>query len=841
MAKLQPVWAIDIGQSALKAIKLLPSEEPGHAIAEAFDFIEYPKILSQPDADADELVQQALTTLLERNDMAGCRVSLAVSGQSGLVKFIKLPPVEKKRIPDIVKFEARQHIPFGLDEVIWDYQQITGAEEDKPKKKGKKDEVDDEDDFDFTETEVGLFAMKREMIYRAIEPLTDAGIEVDLIQMAPLALYNFAAFDQVEEPGGGKSVVVVDLGADHTDLIITDGVRIWQRNVAIGGNHFTRALTKELKLTFAKAEHLKRNATAAKSHDPRAVFKAMQGVYHDLAHEIGRSVGFFSSVNRGKTEISRVVGLGNGFKLPGLQKYLQQQLELEVVKLNQFDKLTGDVLEQPQFKENMASFAVAYGLGLQGLGPGPLQTNLLPPEIRQARLIRRKKPWALVAAALLLLGLTIKFGAGDFRVLASTKQPGFDSAVASAKSVTSRASGYESDYSTQKSQFLNKKTEGENLVVTNTGQSTWPQVSVLLSQAIPDQAEVYGLDPDEPEHQLILANLRIHIDAIIPVYVPDLRAQWFDSQLADLGVFTKAFMHPYDRNNPPEGEGWVIQIVGHHYNPSPNSTTKNADVPDTFNGLPTRFGPLVYLSEQILPRFQENLDLRLNGISHATLAWFQEDEQWTTDKGARTNGLSALPIPLMPRAAAAAPASGGPGGGRLGEGGGQMSGQGGMGAYAGAGGDADGGGMGSGEEYGEYGGMMGVGQGGGMGMGGGRFGGAFGGRGQEDRIDYLTRTDFMVHVVWNPADSSEEPETPEALQTKRQELIESLRQALQDAGRQRPFTLEDLNKASREASQRREQQLRQGQQQADQTPEGEEPNAAEGEGEASQPSAPATN
>ena len=70
-------------------------------------------------------------------------------------------------------------------------------------------------------------------------------------------------------------MVLLDIGADNTDLIITDGNRIWQRNVPIGGNHFTRALTKELKLTFAKAEHLKRNAT--KAADPRGDFHGHAG------------------------------------------------------------------------------------------------------------------------------------------------------------------------------------------------------------------------------------------------------------------------------------------------------------------------------------------------------------------------------------------------------------------------------------------------------------------------------------------------------------------------------------------------------------------------------------
>jgi type IV pilus assembly protein PilM len=129
MAKIQAVWAIDIGQSALKAIKLVPGETAEQVVAEAFDFIEYPKILSQPDADPDELVREALATFTDRNDLKGCKVAIAVPGQSGLVKFIKLPPVEKKRIPDIVKFEAKQQIPFALDEVVWAYQQIGGDQE----------------------------------------------------------------------------------------------------------------------------------------------------------------------------------------------------------------------------------------------------------------------------------------------------------------------------------------------------------------------------------------------------------------------------------------------------------------------------------------------------------------------------------------------------------------------------------------------------------------------------------------------------------------------------------------------------------------------------------------
>src|SRR5688572_10130654 len=116
MAKTSAVWGIDIGQCALKALRCRPHEKDDKkVVVEAFDYIEYPKILSQPEANREELIREALEQFVSRNDVTGDRVAIAVPGQSGLARFIKLPPVEAKKIPDIVKYEARQQIPFALE------------------------------------------------------------------------------------------------------------------------------------------------------------------------------------------------------------------------------------------------------------------------------------------------------------------------------------------------------------------------------------------------------------------------------------------------------------------------------------------------------------------------------------------------------------------------------------------------------------------------------------------------------------------------------------------------------------------------------------------------------
>src|SRR5438132_758218 len=169
---VQPgVWGIDLGQCALKAIRVEVHDD--QVVATAFDYVEHPKILSQPDADPDQLTREALEKFLSRNSLRGDEVAISVPGQSGLARFVKLPPVEEKKIPDIVRFEAKQQIPFPLEEVVWDYQKIGAGEVT--------------DGFAM-ETEVGIFAMKRDMVNRALQHfqgrhLDQVDLDVDVAEV----------------------------------------------------------------------------------------------------------------------------------------------------------------------------------------------------------------------------------------------------------------------------------------------------------------------------------------------------------------------------------------------------------------------------------------------------------------------------------------------------------------------------------------------------------------------------------------------------------------------------------------------------------------------------------
>ena len=586
MAKIKRCWGIDIGQCAIKALRC--TLEGDQVVADAFDYIEYPKILSQPEAEPEQLIKEALETFLSRNEISrrDDKVAISVPGQSGLAKFFKPPPVDVKRLPDICRFEARQQIPFPLEEVIWDFQQLAGGQ------------VVDGFAID---TEVGLFAMKREQVHRALRPFNTADIQLDMVQLAPISIYNFVShdiltdgpdvdmFDPDDPP---DSIVVLAMGTDATDLVVTNGFRMWQRSIPLGGNHFTKQLTKELKLTFAKAEHLKRNARQAE--DPKTVFQAMRPIFNDLVTEVQRSIGFFQGIDR-KAKIRGVVLLGNTVKLPGLQQYISKNLGYDVLEFDSFKELSGaSVLGSPQFSENVLAYGVSYGLCLQGLGKARLSTNLLPREILTKRAIKAKKPWAVASVGALLLACSFNFFF-HYNVWSKVKDDYQEGGVtwkageSKVSQVKTTSTGYVREHGDKEAQLEFVTEIGEEVVGSGDRRLLWLELMTALNRALPWPENV---PPSEyVDYKTLPMDERpvFYIDYVESEYFADLTT-WYTARVANRYFELTRHLKANSENrvletsetaesaeNPdqllagaadlpgPTGAGWVIELSGHHF------------------------------------------------------------------------------------------------------------------------------------------------------------------------------------------------------------------------------------------------------------------------------------
>ncbi len=377
MAASNTSWGIEVGAGAIKALKLVARGD-GFEVAE-FAVIPHKKVLSTPDLDVDEAVRLSLGALAGHYDLSGATIAMSVPGHAAFARFAKLPPVEPKKVPQIVRFEAQQQIPFPLEEVEWDYQ--TFRSPNSP------------------EVEAGIFAITKQRINERLAIYQDVGVTPHIVTLSPVAAYNALAYDlsfAEDTPGA----IILDIGATSTDLIIAEAGRVWIRTFPIGGHNFTQALVEKFNLSYLKAEKLKREVEHSKHS--KHILQALRPVFSDLAQDVQRSLGYYQSLHP-DANLTRLIGLGSTFNLPGLRRYLKQQLQINVYRIEQFKQISVEGPEGAGFQAAAVNMATAYGLALQGLDSAALVANLMPPAVVREAMWRSKYKWFAVAAGIALL------------------------------------------------------------------------------------------------------------------------------------------------------------------------------------------------------------------------------------------------------------------------------------------------------------------------------------------------------------------------------------------------------------------------------------------------------
>lgn len=374
MATSNACWGIEVGAGGIKAVKLVLDGE-GVRVAE-FAVMPHKRVLSTPELNQDDAIRLALGAFVNQYDLSKARVAVSVPGHAAFARFAKLPPVEPKQIPKIVRFEAEQQIPFSLDEVEWDFQ--TFRSPDSP------------------DVEVGIFAATKERIRQQLQLYDDYGIVPDIVTLSPIAVYNAMAYDLVFDertPG----TVIVDVGTTSTDLIIAEAGRVWVRTFPLGGHNFTQEIVDKFSVSYPKAEKIKREVHKSKS--ARHVLQALRPIFSDLGQEIQRSIGYYQSLHS-DSDLQRVIGVGATFELQGIRKALQQQVQLTVYTVEEFKRAKFDGADEATLGQSAGQLMTAYGLALQGLEYATLEANLMPAAVVREAVWRRKTPWFAAAAGL---------------------------------------------------------------------------------------------------------------------------------------------------------------------------------------------------------------------------------------------------------------------------------------------------------------------------------------------------------------------------------------------------------------------------------------------------------
>jgi Tfp pilus assembly PilM family ATPase len=248
------------------------------------------------------------------------------------------------------------------------------------------------------------------------ERIARLGIEQeDLCEVTTTANALIAAY-RASYPSSYRSILV-HLGAQTTVVVIVlAGQGAFAASFQMGGDFFTRALSRQRNCSEDQAEALKRKMNFLAGPDASEEFSA---VVDGWVAELKRQLSEWFQHNPGASSATppfELIASGGGFEQPGLLEYLRREAGLPL-------QLWTTGSESGATAPNKA-FEVAFGVALQALGHGPKAISLLPADYRQAWQKRLARQRVDLASAVLVLVCVLVLALGTWRKLTlfSTKQ-----------------------------------------------------------------------------------------------------------------------------------------------------------------------------------------------------------------------------------------------------------------------------------------------------------------------------------------------------------------------------------------------------------------------------------
>lgn len=467
MATAKSAWGIEIGASALKAIRLV--REGDSVVVTDFTVIPHQQVLSAPDVDPAAMVRFTLGQFLAANveKLKSDRVVVSVAGRDAFARFAKLPVGGNlKNLAKLIDFESKQQIPFPIDQVEWDYQAFKSE--------------------DNIEVDVGIFAITKDRIGELLTLYRECGLNPDVITIAPNAVFNAVTYDLNLDLSSGP-VMVVDVGTNATDIVVAERGIGWMRSFPLGGHSFTEAISGGFDIPYKKAEKLKLEGAASKH--AKQVMQRMKDTFDSLISEIRKSKDYYESTHPGAS-VEKILGTGSTLKIPGLRKFITQQIGVEVERLDEFKRIQLEGDQAAEFAANSMGLVVAYGLALQGVGLGAINVNLVPMAVRRERAWMAKGKWFAAAAG---LGLVIS---GMLFIRPITGRSGLGSSTpASVESTISQGKAFKAQYDELSGAGANGGA-AQNMLSLVDYRNVWPHlvndVYTALAAANPQPALVGG-------------------------------------------------------------------------------------------------------------------------------------------------------------------------------------------------------------------------------------------------------------------------------------------------------------------------------------------------------------
>lgn len=351
----------------------------------------YHDLEGDPSSDATRIpqMQMGVKSVVDQAKLKGSLVRCAIAGQPVFMRFVKLPPLSEDKVDQIVEFEAQQNVPFPINEVAWGYQLI-----------GQPGSPD---------VEVLLAAIKADELAAMNAAVERSGLKTLSVDVSPMLVYNAYRYNYADQ---AKPALILDVGARTANLIYVEPGRVFISSSRIGGASFTQAIAKDMEIPFDAAEQLKLQKGSIhiggeQPDDEQAgmISSILRNAVTRLHGEIVRTNNRYKSQQEGNLpEVVYLAGRASG--TPYLAQFLQEKLGVPVEYFNPLRNVAiGPKVDQDLVAADAHTMGELVGLALRNGDQSPIELELVPESLANARDLEKRKPALILAAAALLIAL----------------------------------------------------------------------------------------------------------------------------------------------------------------------------------------------------------------------------------------------------------------------------------------------------------------------------------------------------------------------------------------------------------------------------------------------------
>ncbi len=365
--KSPSVIGIDIGSSSIKVVQL--RKKGSQALLETYGELSLGPYAGVSVGQATNLpkekVIEALHDLLIEKEVniTTNLAGIAIPYSSSLMTVVEMPLVSPKELEVMIPIEARKYIPVPITEVSLDWSVI-------PRDSIKPDPLPEDASVPIPlnsnvkkmqTQDVLLVAIHNETLSRYTDIATKNALSTSFFEIEIFSSMR-SVLEQTTAP-----VMIFDMGAATTKLFIVErGILRASHTINRGSQNITSAISKSFGIEVDKAEVMKRQyGLLDTTPDGVSIAKIITLTLDFLFTEANRVI--FSYEKKYNKNISKVLMVGGGSSLKGLEPLAKKSFQTEALGGNPFSKVITPAFLDEVLKQSGPQFAVALGLALRRL------------------------------------------------------------------------------------------------------------------------------------------------------------------------------------------------------------------------------------------------------------------------------------------------------------------------------------------------------------------------------------------------------------------------------------------------------------------------------------------